>query len=389
MEFTILMPCLNEEETLASCISKAKQSINRNQLNAEIVVADNGSTDNSVQIAKKYGARVIHVPEKGYGITLYKGITLSEGKYIIMGDSDDSYDFSDLNNFIAQLRSGVDLVMGNRFSGGIKPGAMPFLHRYLGNPVLSFLGKLFFKIPVGDFHCGLRGMNKESILKIGLCTTGMEFASEMIIKANFCHLKITEVPVILYPDGRTGTSHLNTWKDGWRHLRFLLLFSPHWLFLYPGLFFIIAGVITTSRIFYGPIEIGSVKFDIHTMLYSAMLIIIGFQVVSFYIYSRIYALRIGLYPNKLWVNKFNEIFSLEKGIIIGTLMLLSGVSVTLYALRIWDEKLFGNLNPQSTFRLIIPAITLLVVGSQWIFNSFFCSILYLKTTHTEDQHLDT
>jgi glycosyltransferase involved in cell wall biosynthesis len=388
MEITILMPCLNEEETLRACITKAKQAIRTHKLDAEILVADNGSTDDSVHIARHMGARVIHVRDKGYGEALKAGIGHAQGKYIIMGDSDDSYDFSEIGSFICKLREGYDLVMGNRFLGGIEKSAMPFLHRYLGNPVLSWIGRLFFNIPVGDFHCGLRGVNRQTISDIGLCAAGMEFASEMVVKSSMNHLKITEVPTKLYPDGRSRPPHLRTWRDGWRHLRFLLLYSPKWLFLYPGFLMMIIGCLFTSVLFVGPVKLNSVTFDIHTMLYSAIMAIIGFQVITFYFFSRIFAIRAGLDSSRKWMKKFNRFFSLEKGLIIGFFILTAGFALTIYSLNIWERKSFGNLNPVSVLRFVIPAVTFLVLGVQLIFNSFFCSILQLKT-HKIGQNLIT
>jgi glycosyltransferase involved in cell wall biosynthesis len=378
MELTILMPCLNEEETIRACVTKAQHALKSNNIQGEILIADNGSIDCSPAIAESMGARVIHVMEKGYGKALYAGIEQAKGTYVIMGDSDDSYDFTDILPFISRLRDGYDLVMGNRFKGGIEKNAMPFLHRYLGNPVLSFIGRLFFKTNIGDFHCGLRGFNRNSILSIGLCSPGMEFASEMIVKSSLNKLKIAEVPTKLYPDGRSKRSHLRTWRDGWRHLRFLLLFSPIWLFLYPGLVFMMAGMFTTAMLFNGPVKIGSVRFDIHTMLYSAIMIVIGFQCVTFYLFAKIYAIKAGLDNNKKWLENFNRYFSLERGLGTGIFILLSGIVLTVYSFSIWNSQLFGNLNPLHVLRFVIPAVTCLLLGIQIIFNSFFTSILHLQ-----------
>lgn len=297
-----------------------------------------------------------------------------------MGDSNDSYDFTDILPFVKRLRDGNDLVMGNRFKGGIEKNAMPFLHKYLGNPVLSFIGRLFFKTSIGDFHCGLRWFNRSSILDIGLCSSGMEFASEMIVKSSLNNLKIVEVPIKLYPDGRSKRSHLRTWRDGWRHLRFLLLFSPKWLFLYPGLVFMMAGILTTAVLFQGPVKIGAVHFDIHTMLYSAITIVIGFQSVTLYFLARIFAIKSGLDNNNEWLKKFNRYFSLEKGLGTGVFVLISGVILSVYSLNIWNRQLFGNLDPLHVLRFVIPAVTCLLLGIQIIFNSFFTSILHLQKT---------
>ncbi len=296
LELTILMPCLNEAETLQLCIKKANQYLKDNSVSGEVLIADNGSTDGSQKIATHEGARVIDVPVKGYGAAIIHGINAAKGKYIIMGDSDDSYDFLKLDPYVEKLREGFDLVMGNRFLGGIEKGAMPFLHKYLGNPVLSFIGRLFFKIKIRDFHCGLRGFNKKSIKALNLQTTGMEFASEMVVKAALFHLRIGEVPTILSQDGRSRPPHLRTWRDGWRHLRFLLLFSPAWLFFYPGILtFVVglSGVITLSMV---SISIGSITLDIHTLLYSSFATIMGFQAILFYLLSRTFAINFNLTP---------------------------------------------------------------------------------------------
>lgn len=380
MELTILMPCLNEEETIRKCVVKAQCALESNDIDGEILIADNGSIDSSPTIAKSLGARVIHVVEKGYGKAIRAGIEQAKGKYVIMGDSDDSYDFTDILPFINRLRDGYDLVMGNRFKGGIERNAMPFLHKYLGNPILSFIGRLFFKINIGDFHCGLRGFNRSSIMDIGLCSSGMEFASEMIVKSSLNNLKIAEVPIKLYPDGRSGRSHLRTWRDGWRHLRFLLLFSPKWLFLYPGLVFMLAGMFTTALLFQGPITIGSIHFDIHTMLYAAVSIVLGFQSVTLYFLARIFAIRSGLNNNKGWLKKFNKYFSLEKGIGTGMFVLSAGILLSVYSLSIWNRHLFGNLDPLYVSRFVIPSVACILLGIQIIFNSFFTSILHLQNT---------
>ena len=372
------MPCLNEEETITACILKAKRSIESNNLDAEILISDNGSIDGTRCIAEKLGARIVYTKERGYGNALKHGIEHAKGKYVIMGDADDSYDFSNISSFISKLRDGYDLVMGNRFKGGIQKNAMPFLHRYFGNPVLSFIGSLFFKIPIGDFHCGLRAFNRQSIVNIQLCCTGMEFASEMVVKASLHNLKITEVPTTLYPDGRSRAPHLRPWRDGWRHLRFLLLYSPRWLFLLPGLTIMLLGIIITSVLFFGPVKIKSISFDIHTMLYSSVMVIIGFQAVTFYFFSRIFAIKTGLVSNNKLLKSFTRHFTLEKGLITGVLLLLAGIILTIASLKIWDKYSFGNLDPVRMLRLVIPAVTFLVLGVQVILNSFFAGILYLE-----------
>lgn len=378
LELTVLIPCLNEEETLGTCIKKAKEAIEKNNLLAEILIADNGSTDLSVEIAAGLGARIINVVEKGYGSALIAGIQQAQGKYIIMGDADDSYDFGDIMKFVTKLREGNDLVMGNRFKGGIKKGAMPFLHRYLGNPILSFIGRLFFKSAIKDFHCGLRGFNRDAIISIVLCTTGMEFASEMVVKSVLNNLTIAEVPVKLYPDGRSRAPHLRTWHDGWRHLRFLLLYSPKWLFLYPGLIITFLGVLVTTMLCFGPVILGTITFDIHTMLYSAMAAVMGWQVIAFYFQAKILAAQSNLIEESKWLMRFKKWFSLEKGIVAGFILILLGSMLTGYSFFIWDKNNFGNLQPTEVFRVVIPAVASLVLGVQLIFNSFFISILDLK-----------
>jgi len=384
MEVTILMPCLNEEETIKNCILKAMHSIDKHGLDAEILVGDNGSSDNSAEIAQSLGARVIQVQEKGYGCALRAGISQAKGKYIIMGDADDSYDFGDIYSFISRLREGYDLVMGNRFKGGIEKGAMPFLHKYLGNPVLSYIGRLFFKIPIGDFHCGLRGMNKEAMTNAGLCTTGMEFASEMVVKSALNKLKITEVPIKLYKDGRSKAPHIRTWSDGWRHLRFLLLYSPKWLFLYPGLFMILLGIMVTALLFNGPVTIKNITFDVHTMLYFSLLSVVGFQLVAFYFQSKVFAIKESLLNNEVWLQRFEKYFSLEKGIVVGGLILICGIAFTVYCFSIWGSADFGDLDPKRVLRLAIPSVSSLLLGIQLIFNSFFISLLMLKTTNQKN-----
>lgn len=378
VEFTILMPCLNEEATLGKCIAEANKSIKEHRLTAEILIADNGSTDSSVSIAQSLGVRIIHVDENGYGSALNTGINAAKGKYIIMGDSDCSYDFGKLDLFISKLREGNHLVMGNRFKGGIEKGAMPFLHRYLGNPVLSFIGRLFFRSSIGDFHCGLRGFNREAILNLGLSTTGMEFASEMVVKAVINKLKITEVPTILYPDQRNKPPHLRTWHDGWRHLRFLLIYSPNWLFFYPGILMILIGIVLSSLLTVQQIRINDINLDIHTLLYTIALFYIGYQFITFYIFSKYYGIRRQLLPETLYFSKLFKLFNLERGILIGAILLLIGIFFSLKALFIWKNTGFGGLNPEVTLRLAIPAVFAILTGIQTILNSFFLSILGLN-----------
>lgn len=378
LELTIVMPCLNEAETLAICIKKAQSFFNREQVNGEIVIADNGSTDGSQKIAEDLKARVVSIPEKGYGSALKGGILAAQGKYVIMGDADDSYDFNNLLPYLIKLREGNDLVMGNRFKGGIKKGAMPFIHKYLGNPVLSFIGKLFYNIKIGDFHCGLRGFSKEAFIKMNLKTTGMEFASEMIVKASLLNLTITEVPTILSKDGRTRPPHLNTWKDGWRHLRFLLLYSPKWLFFFPGTLLMLLGIITSSILIYNPVTIGSITFDIHTLLYTTVCILIGFQFILFYGLTKVYTVENGLLPKSKNYDRQFKFINLEKGLITGVILILIGLTLSFIASSNWYELNFGDITNSKTLRLVIPAITSMLLGVQVILFSLFFSILGLK-----------
>jgi glycosyltransferase involved in cell wall biosynthesis len=377
-ELSIVMPCLNEAETLAICITKAKHFLDNNQVDGEIIIADNGSTDGSQEIAKNLNAKVIPVKEKGYGSALKGGIEAALGTYIIMADADDSYDFEALLPFLKELRAGNDLVMGNRFKGGVEKGAMPFLHKYLGNPVLSFLGRLFYKINIGDFHCGLRGFSKEAFYKMDLKTTGMEFASEMIVKSKLNNLSITEVPTTLKPDGRTRKPHLNTWRDGWRHLRFLLLYSPRWLFLIPGVLSIIIGFITSAIIISQPIVINNIQLDIHTLLYTSSLVLVGFQFIVFYALTKVYAVENKLLPKSNRYNKLFKYLNLETGLIIGVLFFIVGIVLSYYGLNIWMHSNFGELNPSETLRIVIPAVFTILLGMQIIFFSLFFSILGLK-----------
>jgi glycosyltransferase involved in cell wall biosynthesis len=378
LKLSILMPCLNEAETLAKCIEKAKRFLSESGIAGEIIVADNGSTDGSIELAQKAGVEVAHIAEKGYGSALLGGIEAARGKYVIMGDADDSYDFSDLGGFVAALDSGYDLVMGNRFKGGIKPGAMPFLHRYLGNPVLSWLGGLFFKNKVGDFHCGLRGFRRDAILFLDLQTTGMEFASEMVVKASLRGLRITEVPAILYPDGRSRPPHLHTWSDGWRHLRFLLIFSPLWLFFYPGVFLMIAGGLVSAWLLPGPRQIGSVTFDINTLMYASLMMIFGLQSILFFLHTTIFGIASGFLPIDLQIQKLLNFISLEKGLALGGAMIMLGFASSFGAIAYWRSNFFGPIDPGISMRLVIPGTVLFSFGFQIVFSSFFLSILMTK-----------
>lgn len=372
------MPCLNEAETLAVCIDKARAFLEIYNVNGEVIVADNGSTDGSQTIAETHKARLINVPMRGYGAALMGGIQSARGIFIIMGDADDSYDFTSLMPFLLKLREGYDLVMGNRFKGGIKDGAMPFLHRYLGNPVLTGIGRLFFNSPVRDFHCGLRGFNRDAILRMDLQTTGMEFASEMVVKSTLNNLRITEVPTTLSPDGRSRPPHLRSWRDGWRHLRFLLLYSPRWLFLYPGLLLVFFGFFVMLWIIPQPRAIFGVVLDIHTMLYAAVCIILGLQTIAFALFSKLFGMCAHLLPADDRVAALMKMVTLERGLLLGGACSLIGIAGSAYALISWGQASFGPLDPGSMMRLTIPSLTFLAVGIQIIFASFFLSILGVK-----------
>ena len=377
LELTIIMPCLNEAETLAACIDKATAYLKRSGIAGEVLIADNGSTDGSKAIALAHGARLVEVPLKGYGAALMGGIDSALGRYIIIGDSDGSYDFSALDPFVAKLRQGFELVMGNRFKGGIAAGAMPPLHRYLGNPALTGLGKLFFNSPLGDFHCGLRGFNSDAIRRLNLKTTGMEFASEMIVKATLYRLRIAEVQTTLSPDGRSRPPHLRSWRDGWRHLRFMLIFSPRWLFLYPGLLLMALGLLVMVWLMPGQRVVGGVGLDIHTLLYAAAAVIIGLQAVFFAVFSKLFAIGIKLFPADRKIRWLMDQWTLERGLLIGLILVLLGIFGSVDAVMGWSHEHFGALSPSATMRIVIPAITGLITGLQIILGSFFISMLRL------------
>ena len=378
IELSVVMPCLNEAETLDTCIRKAQRAIREANIAAEIIVADNGSNDGSQDIAQRLGARVVPVEARGYGSALMGGIAAAFGRYIVIGDADDSYDFGDIPKFVEQLRQGADLVMGNRFQGGIQKAAMPPLHRYVGNPVLTWLGRLFFRSPVGDFHCGIRGFRKEACERMGLRTTGMEFATEMIVKATLLKLSIAEVPTTLSPDGRSRPPHLRTWRDGWRHLRFLLLYSPRWLFLYPGLALMVVGTLLGIWLLPSPRVIGRVTLDVHTMVYAAAFVLLGFQAVAFAVFTKVFAISEDLLPPDPKLDRLFRYITLEVGLAIGALLASAGLTISLYAVGAWGSRHFGPLDYSHTMRLVIPAALLLTLGAQTIFASFFMSVLGLR-----------
>jgi len=375
VELSIVMPCLNESATVGICVKKAIDALERHGIRGEVIVADNGSTDGSQQISRDFGARVVPVERRGYGSALQSGIAAACGQYVLMGDADDTYDFSQLDEFVAKLREGYDLVMGNRFRGKILPGAMPALHRYLGNPVLTGLGRLFFKSPVGDFHCGLRAFRKDAIERLGLRTLGMEFASEMVVKATAFGLRVTEIPTTLAPDRRDRAPHLRTWRDGWRHLRFLLLYSPRWLFLYPGMALFALGVTLDAVLLPGPIRIGNTVFDVHTMLFAAMAILIGFQSVVFATFTKIFAISEGLLPEDLRLTRTFRYITLEVGLVVGALLIIAGAGAWVLGLEYWRIRQFGALDPEKTLRIVIPGVVCFTLGFQIVLSSFFLSVL--------------
>ena len=377
-ELTILMPCLNEAATVGSCIAKARGFLERAGIEGEVLIADNGSDDGSRALAERAGARVVEVAERGYGAALTGGIAAARGRYVIMGDADDSYDFGRLEAFVERLRAGHPLVMGNRFRGGIRPGAMPPLHRYLGNPVLSFIGRLFFRTRVGDFHCGLRGFDRAAVLALGLRTPGMEFASELVVKAALAGWRIAEVPTTLHPDGRGRAPHLRSWRDGWRHLRFLLLFSPRWLFLYPGLALLTLGVVFTAALYFAPLRILGAGLDIHSMLYASAAALLGLQLCLFALFARTSAQAAGLLPGNAALERLLGLFSLERGLISGLAVALAGFAWSAAAFWEWRGAGFGALDPRVVMRDTIPASALMVGGMEIMLASFLLSVIRWK-----------
>lgn len=378
IEVSIVLPCLNEHETVGTCVSKAIASLKSADLRGEVIVADNGSTDGSIEIAEAAGARVVRVQDRGYGSALRGGIEATCGTYVLMADSDDSYDLRHIPRFVEQLRDGCDLVMGNRFLGGIHDGAMPVLHRYLGNPALTALGRLFFRSPCGDFHCGIRAFRKDSFHRMDLRSSGMEFASEMVVKATLLRMKVSEVPTTLSPDGRSHPPHLRTWHDGWRHLRFLLLYSPRWLFLYPGILLISLGLAGCVLLLPGPRFFYGIGFDIHTLLYAFVSVLLGFQLIAFGTFAKVFAISEGLLPPDPRLNRAFRWITLETGLIVGGLLTIIGIGGSVWAVSSWARKSFGALEPAQMLRLVMPAVFSLTLGIEIIFSSFFLSILGLR-----------
>jgi glycosyltransferase involved in cell wall biosynthesis len=376
VELTILMPCLNEAKTVGACVKEATAYLAQAGIEGEVLVADNGSSDGSTELAAAAGARVIHVLERGYGAALMGGIAEARGRYVVMGDADASYDFFHLGPFLAQLRAGADLVMGNRFMGGIAPGAMPALHRYLGNPVLSFVGRLFFRVPIHDFHCGLRGFSRQAILGLGLVTPGMEFASEMVAKAALSKLRVEEVPTTLRPDGRGRPPHLRTWRDGWRHLRFLLLFCPRWLFLYPGIALVLLGAAGIALLQHGPLSFVSLGLGIHSLLYMAGAVVLGTQFIQLALLTKWMAVLAGIVPVPTWLKRSQHFLSIESGLLASLGLLAGGLFWSVRLVYEWGSGGFGALDPTQAMREAIPAVTMMIVGAQAAAGTLFAGALH-------------
>ena len=378
VELTVVMPCLNEAETLAICVDKALAALAENGIAGEVVVADNGSTDGSQGIATAHGARVIPVAVRGYGAALNAGIQAARGKYVLMADADDSYEFAHIPRFLEKLRGGADLVMGNRFRGGIGPKAMPPLHRYLGNPVLSFLGRTLFSTPIGDFHCGIRAFSKEAYERLDLRTTGMEYASEMVVKASLLGQRIVEVPTTLKKDGRSRPPHLKTWRDGWRHLRFLLMYSPRWLFLFPGLTLMLVGLGLVAWLLPAERPFGHVNLGVDTLAYAAAAVLLGFQLVFFGVAAKVFAITEGLLPEDESFDRWFRYITLETGLLVGVVLLLAGVGIAASSVMSWSHAGYGPLPPVQMMRRTLPAMLCLMLGTEICFASFFLSLLGLK-----------
>jgi glycosyltransferase involved in cell wall biosynthesis len=377
-ELTILMPCLNEAATVGTCIAKAREFLQRAGIEGEVLVADNGSEDDSRAVAERAGARIVQVAERGYGAALAGGIAAARGRYVIMGDADNSYDFGRLEPFVEKLRQGYPLVMGNRFKGGIRRGAMPPLHRYLGNPVLSFLGRLLFGARVGDFHCGLRGFDRDAVGTLALRTTGMEFASELVVKAALAGWRVAEVPITLHPDGRGRAAHLRSWRDGWRHLRFLLLFSPRWLFLYPGLALLASGMALTTALYFSPLQVLGAGLDVHSMLYASAGALLGLQLCLFALFARVSAQNAGLLPRRPALDRLLQALTLERGLLLGLGVAACGLFWSAAAFWQWRETGFGALDPRVVMRDTIPATSLMIGGMELVLASFLLSVLRLR-----------
>jgi hypothetical protein len=381
VEVSVVLPCLNEAETLAVCVQKAVRCLHDLGVKGEVVVSDNGSTDGSQEIAVANGARVVHAPVRGYGGALMAGIEAARGEYVIMADSDDSYDLSNLGPFIDKLREGHDVVMGNRFAGGIGPGAMPPLHKYLGNPVLSWLGRMLFKLKgIGDFHCGIRGFSRERILALELCMPGMEFASELVVRASLAGYSIVEVPTTLQKDGRSRPPHLRTWRDGWRHLRFLLVLSPRRTLIQPGFLIAAIGSVGTVALVLGPVRLGGLTLDVNALAYACMAVLVGTQLVLFGGFAEIYGRHEGIVHEQR-LAKWTRILRLETCAAVGLTLMVLGVTGTLLALSAWGAHGFGDQDARAAMRVVLPSATLFATGTLIIFSGLFGSLLTLRVVH--------
>lgn len=379
------MPCLNEERTLPGCISVIQRFFSENNVDGEIIVADNGSTDGSITISQSLGAHIVPVSQRGYGSALAKGIQEAKNEFVIMGDSDGSYNFAEMGPIIEKLQEGNDFVIGNRFKGGIRAGAMPFLHKYLGNPVLSLIGRVFFQTGVRDIYCGLRGFRKQSALQLHLRSSGMEFAIEMIVKASQRKMRLCEVPVTLSPDGRDRPPHLRTWPDGWRSLRFLLLYSPRWLFLYPGITLMFLSALISARLMVGPILVNGIGFDVQTLLFMSMFFSIGYQMVLFGMACKVVAISRNLIPAAPRVVAFFKTATLERGVLVGILLSLIGIISAGIAFYMWQVRAFGALDLQNSLRIVIPSALAICLGLQTIFSSFLISALSVEAQSLDSQ----
>ena len=378
LELSIVMPCLNEARTLAACIKKAQLFLNEYDVSGEVIIADNGSTDGSVELAKSMNAKVVRANPRGYGAALAAGIEAAKGKYVIMGDSDESYDFSALFPFVEKLRAGYDLVMGNRFRGRIVPGAMPFMHRYFGNPFLTAIGRLFFSCKeCGDFYCGLRGFQREAVRALQLQSRGMEFALEMIVKARLHDLRITEVPITLSPHGRDRAPHLRWYRDGWRSLRFYLLMSPRWFFGIPGVILLVGGMIVSSLLLPGPLYVMSITFDYHTLMYSTSAIVLGYQSILLFVFAELMAVETGLHPLGSRFGFLQQRRTLERCMVIAITLAALGVVLGIIATRQWSLVRFGNLRPAVTIRLVSCSVLFLLLGGQTLLAGFFFGLMNL------------
>ena len=373
------MPCLNEAATVGRCVEQARATLREHGIRGEVIVADNGSADGSREIATRAGARVVDAAVRGYGAALAAGIASARGTYVLMGDADLTYDFGSAPLFLERLRAGDDLVMGDRFKGGVQVGAMPFLHRWLGTPVLSFLGRLFYRSGISDLNCGLRAFRRDAIIALDLRTTGMEYATEMVVKSALRGLRVSEVPVTLAPDLRDRAPHLRTWRDGWRHLRFMLLYTPRWLFLYPGALLMLVGALVTLWLLPGPQRAGSVSFDVHTLVYAAVATIVGYQAVVFALFTKTFAITEGLLPPDPRLDRLYRNVTLETGLVLGLAALIVGVVGALYAVGVWTSKSFGPIDEtERTLRIVIVSTTAIAIGLETILASFFLSVLGLR-----------